>query len=209
MQLLTKLSSFLLPLLLISCGENTISSPLPEIVSIDLNESNISLYATDAKKSLQALVHYDDNTTADVTKDVSWSSTDSALLFAQDGTLNALKNGGNTTIKIEYASKFSDTASVHIKKLLTLTYLNSADINISDTANAQTLKIKGNFENNESNITLANNITWGADENVTINEQNASSVTFTVTDENVTSITLHTYLFKDSANQVDFNITLP
>ena len=208
MRLSTKLSSLLLPFLLISCGENTTTSPLPEITSIDINDSNISLYSTDTAKEFKAFVHYSDNTSADVTKDVTWSTPDTSMLVVQDGKLTALKNGGDTSLKIEYASLPSNSSKVHIKELLTLTYLNTTDINISDTSKAQTLNILGNFENNESNVSLVGNITWSGDENVTINEQNASSVTFTVLDANVTSIMLHTYLFKDTANQVDFPIDI-
>lgn len=206
MKLSTKLSSLLFALFLISCGDNTRTSPLADISSINLNDSNISLYSTDADKSYTATVNYTDGTTVDGTKDITWSATDTDMLFASAGLLTPLQNGGSTTLKIEYGSKFSDTSALHIKKLESLTYIDETDINISNVGAIQTLTIKGNFENNESNVSLANNITWSGDENITINEQNASSVTFTI-DKNVTSMFIKASLFVNTANQVDFNKT--
>ncbi len=206
MQLSTKLSSFLLPFLLISCGDNTTTSPIPDISSIDINDLNISLYSTDASKSYKAIVTYTDGTTTDGTKDITWSTPDTNLLYTGIGTLAPLKNGGDTTLKIVYASQFSNSSPVHIKSLQSLTYVNATDINISDIGNPQTLTIKGNFENNETNVSLMSNITWSGDENITISEQNASSVTFTI-DKNVSSIFLKASLFLNTSNQVDFNKT--
>ncbi len=206
MQITTKLSSFLLPFFLISCGDNTTTSPIRDISSIDINESNISLYSTDANISYKAIIHYNDTTIADGTKNITWSSSDPSILFTETGMISPLQNGGNSTLQIEYASKLSHTSLVHIKSLQSLTYVNKEDINISKIGDPQTLTVKGNFENNESNVSLANNITWSGDENITISEQNASSVTFTI-DKKVTSIFLKASLFLNSANQVDFNKT--
>jgi len=204
MQLSTKISSLLLPFLLISCGDNTTISPIPDISSIDINDSNISLYSTDETHNYKAIVHYTDGTTADGTLDMAWSSEDNrTLLFTGVGSVAPLQNGGNTTLKVEYASKFFNTTPVHIKKLQSLNY---SDINISEVGVAQTLHVTGNFENNESNVSLMNNILWSSDENVTISEQNASRLVFTI-DQNVTSIFLKASLFVNTANQVDFNKT--
>ena len=204
MQLTTRLSSLLLPFLLISCGDNTTTSPIPDISSIDINDSNISLYSTDAAHKYKAIVNYTDGTAADGTLDITWSSEDNrTLLFTGTGSVTPLHNGGDTTLKIEYASKFFDTTPVHIKKLESLNY---SDINISEVGIVQILSVTGNFENNESNISLANNILWSGDENITISEQNASSVSFTI-DQNVSSIFLKASLFVNTTNQVDFNKT--
>ena len=206
MKFATTLSSLLLPFFFISCGDNTTTSPLIDISSIDLNDSNISLYATDAGKSYLATVSYTDGTIADGTKDIAWSGADTTILAAENGSLTPLTNGGDTTLNIEYGAKFTDAAPVHIIMLNSLTYINEADINISNIGDPQTLTIQGNFENNETNVSLMGNITWIGDENITISEQNASSVTFTV-DQNVSSILLQASLFIDTENQVDFNKT--
>ncbi len=204
MQLSTKISSLLFPLLLISCGDNTTTSPIPDISSIDINDSNISLYSTDAAHNYKAIVNYTNGTMADGTLDITWSSDDNGtLLFTGIGSVTPLHNGGNTTLQIEYDSKFFNTTPVYIKKLQSLNY---SDINISKVGVVQTLNVTGNFENNESNISLTNNILWSGDENITISEQNASSVIFTI-DQNVTSIFLKASLFINTTNQVDFNKT--
>ena len=210
MQLSTKLSTLLLPFLLISCGDNTTTSPIPDISSIDINESNISLYSTDVSKNYEARVTYTDGTTANGTQDMAWSSADTDLLFTGTGLIFPLQNGGDTTLKIEYASKLNDTSSVHVKKLIGLDCVNANDVNLSDVGVPQTLHFTGIFfkttDSNETNVSLASNITWNGDENITISDKNASSVTFTI-DQNVSSILLKASLFMNTTNQVDFNKT--
>jgi hypothetical protein len=205
-----KLSTLPLALLtsfLISCGDNTTSSPLTEIQSIAINEDNISIYSTDIEVPLTADVIYTDSTTAPITTNVSWNSSDTTQLYTSLGVdatlLTPLINGSDLNLSIEYKTTFKDIKPLHIKELLSLNY---SELNVSDIGTPQTIYITGNFENNESNVTLLGNLFWTVDANATITETNSSEITLTV-DYNTTSILLKGRLFPDTDNEVDFNKT--
>jgi len=187
----------------ISCGDTTTSSPLIEIESIHFDETNISIYATDLEKELTATVVYDDNSTANGAADMLWSSSDTNVVYAYGATVVAAGNGGDANITISYADTFEDTTSVHVKELQSINY---TDINISDIGTPQVVYFSGNFENNETNITMKNNIIWTIDANATLSDINETQLTITV-DYNTTSITLFTTLFSGTENEVDFNKT--
>ena len=190
-------------LLFISCGENTSSSPLNEITSISLVEKNISLYATDRDVNLSAKVFYNNSTSAVATGDMAWSSSDNNIFTTTTGKISAEKNGGDAEVIIDYQDTFSDKSSVHVKKLLTINY---TDLNISDIGNPQTIKVSGNFENNETDVKMKGNILWSVNSYATISESNASQITLTV-DYKVSSITLSATLFSDTDNAVIFDKT--
>jgi hypothetical protein len=204
---LSHLSLILLSPLFISCGDNTVSSPIVDIQSISINESNISLYSTDISIPLTAHVTYLDATQRDISSKVSWNSSDiyklSTTLSTDAGLMSATTNGADVNITIDYKETFTDTQSVHIKELLSLNY---SDINISDIGTPQTIYITGNFENNESNVSLLGNLFWTVDSNATITESNASQITLTI-DQTTSSILLSGQLFPDTESEVDFNNT--
>ncbi len=194
------LSMLFTSLLFVSCGDNTTTSPLHDISSIKINETNVSIYSTDTGKTLSATVFYDDNTSAQEATNLTWSSSDSTILYAYTNSIYPTKNGGDVTVTARYVGKFPSTIPVHVKELLSLTY--SGDINVSDTSNPQTLMVYGNFENNETNVTMQGNITWSSDANMTISESNSSQVTFTI---HSVPTTLTAHLFVNTSNYVDFN----
>ena len=204
MKYLKKFSLLSLATIFVACGDNTTTSPLTDIDSISINETNISIYATQLAKDLNATVLYEDNTSANGGADMAWSSSDTDILNVANSLIVAAKNGGDANFTIDYASTFSDTREVHIKELLSINY--SSDFNISDIGTPQTIYVSGNFENNETNITMYNNILWSVDSNATITELNASQITLTV-DYNVSSITLSATLFNTTENAQDFNKT--
>ncbi|MDQ7067589.1 MAG: hypothetical protein Q9M40_06280 [Sulfurimonas sp.] len=192
-----------LSLFFISCGENTSSSPITYISSISLNENNITIYSTQLAKPLSATVTYQDGSRANATADVAWSSSDSSILFASTGSIIAANNGGDVNLSISYTDSFNDFTNVHIKKLISIEY---SDVNISDIGTAQIVYISGTFENNETNVSLAANITYTSDENTTISDVNATQLTLTI-DNNTSSILLRATLFIDTNNAQDFNTT--
>ena len=205
-----KLSHFSLALLttfFISCGDNTESSPLVEITSININQSNISLYSTDINIPLTAHATYTDATLRDVSSKVSWTSSDIYKLvttLSKDAILiTPTINGSDLNITIDYKETFTDTQNIHIKELISLNY---SDINISDVGTPQTIYITGNFENNETNVSLLGNLFWTVDTNATITETNSSQITLTI-DQNTSSVLLSGRLFPDTESEVDFNNT--
>ncbi|SFV55878.1 hypothetical protein MNB_SM-4-258 [hydrothermal vent metagenome] len=203
MQYLKNLSFICLSTFIISCGDNTTLSPLKDVTSINLDDTNISIYATQAAKTLTATVTYNDGTTADASIDFSWESLDSSIFNASTASIVATSNGGDANLSIDYQSTFNDYTSVHVKKLLTINY---SDLNISDIGNPQIIYVSGNYENNESNISMENNILWTVDSNATLTDVNASQMTITV-DYNVTSILLKASLFYNTSYVEDFNKT--
>jgi len=189
-------------LLLNSCGDNTTTSAIKELESLKINNSVKSIYATSPSTRLYATVNYSDGSESNLSDQFSWSSSDE-VLFVSDSSILPTKNGGDANITVRYKSNLSDVAQFHVKELLSI---NFSDINISDVGTPQTLYFSGNFENNESNVTLTNNITWYSDENSTISDINATQLTITV-DTNTTSVLLRAVLFTNTDNAVDFNKT--
>jgi len=192
----------LLSLLSISCGENTTTSPLKDIVSIKINDKeNISIYSTDINYPLTGTVFYNDSSNILATGDMAWSSLDSTILGTSNGNIYARKNGGDTNLTIDYQSTFSDTALVHVKELLSINY---SDLNLSISDAEQIIYVTGNFENNETNITMNGNIFWSVDANATLSEANASAITLSVLPE-ATSVKLTGTLFTNTENNVSFS----
>lgn len=192
----------LLSTFFISCGENTTSSPIVDVSSISLDETNIIIYSTGLTKTLTATVTYTDGTQANATEDLVWSSSDDSLSTSV-GTIIAAKNGGDSDLNIAYASTFEDNTTVHIKELISVEY---SDINVSNVGNPQIIYVSGTFENNETGVIMPANISYYSDENSTISDINATQLTLTV-DENTTSILINAILFEDTDNSQDFNKT--
>lgn len=188
---------------IISCGENTTTSPIPDIVSLSLDNSNISIYSTAREKPLSATVTYTDATTANVTANIMWVSSDDSVLLTSVSSILPAKNGGDANITISYQDKFHDSRSVHVKKLISIEY---SDINISDIGTAQTIYVSGTFENNETNVSLNHNIKYYSDTNATIVDVNATQFILTV-DNNTSSIVVRAVLFETTDHSQDFNTT--
>lgn len=193
----------LLSTFIISCGDNTTTSPIADVASISLDDKNITIYSTDLEKTLTATATYTDGSKTDATADLAWSSSDSTILGTVVGKILAQKNGGDANLSIDYADTFEDYTSVHIKELISIQY---SDVNISDIGTPQIVYLSGTFENNETNVSLPANITYYSDVNSTITDVNATQLTLTV-DYNATSVLLRATLFTNTANTVDFNTT--
>jgi hypothetical protein len=200
MKSISLLSTLFASLLFVSCGENT-TAPIHDVSSLKINDTNISIYSTDTNSILSATIFYDDNSSAQATTELAWSSSNNNIVYAYTNTITPTANGGDVNISAQYDGKFADSVSAHVKQLLSLSY---TDINTSDTSNAQTISVYGNFENNETNVSMQNNITWYCDANMTISESNSTQVTFTIQS---LPTTLTARLFGNTINQVDFNIS--
>ncbi len=199
MKFYKNLPSLLLLSFLISCGDNTTTSPIKDITSIAINESNISVYAT-GSKVLTSTVYYNDGSTKNGSADMVWDNNGSSVIGTTTALIYPVMNGGDANVTIDYSSKFGDSKLVHVKKLISINY---SDLNISDIGTPQVIYFNGNFENNETNVTMQRNLTWSVDSNATINEVNTSQLTLTV-DYNVTSIKLTTTLFEYTENSISF-----
>ena len=81
--------------------------------------------------------------------------------------------------------------------------INYTDLNLSITDVEQIIYVSGNFENNETNITMKGNIIWSIDSNATISEANTTAIKLTV-DVNATSVALTGTLFLNTENNTSF-----
>jgi len=203
MKLIQTLFLLLSTTFFISCGDNTTSSPIADIVSISLDDKNISIHSTDLQKALTATAIYTNGTTANATADLTWSSSDTSTLLTAVGAVLASNNGGDANLTIGYANTFYDTTSVHIKKLESIQY---SDVNVSAIGIPQTIYLSGTFENNETNVSLEANILYDSDENTTITDVNATQFTLTV-DYNTSSVLIRAILFYSTENEQEINAT--
>ena len=204
MQFYKNLPSLFLLSFLISCGDNTTTSPIKDITSIAINESNISVYAT-GTTPLSSTVHYTDGSTANGSADMAWSTSDSSILDTTTALVFARKNGGDAQVIVDYDSTFSDAKDVHI---IALTSVECSDINLSDYENQQVVYFTGSFENNVTDLNMTRNLTWSVDANATLNEVNTTQLTLTV-EENATSLTLDATLFANTENNETFECVYP
>ena len=178
MKILTKTLLTLTSLLFISCGENTETNAVADIKSVEINSTDINIYSTDSAISFSANAKFDDGSNRSITDLVDWSSSTNVVDISSDGTLRNLDNGGESNISIDY-EHFTDKINVKVAKLTSINY---SDINISDTSNAQTIYFSGNFDNNDTNVSMKSNLVWLTDSNATISDVNSSSVTLTLHD---------------------------
>lgn len=205
MKLLQTLPILLSTMFFISCGETTTTSPIVDVTSIAIDDTNIEIYATQSEKSLTATATYSDGSTANATADLAWNSSDTSTLLTAVGKIIAAKNGGDANLSINYADTFSDMQGVHIKELLDV---NVSDVNITLVGEPQIVYFSGIYKNGDTNesIPLEANVLWYTDTNATISDVNSTQLTLTV-NYDVTSLLLRSVLFANTDNAVDFNKT--
>ncbi len=168
------------------CGENTTNPIVPDVTSIQINESNISIYSTDSTSYLSANASYTDGSTQDITNFVLWSSSNTdAATVSNNALTGGNGNGGDTQITIKY-DRFSDTQPVHVHKLTSYSVL-YPDVNTTGTYDG--FRALGNFDNNETNRSIATHITWSADNGavIEVKDDGNVSITFLSGDTNVTT----------------------
>lgn len=174
--------------LFISCGENTKNKIIPDIISIQIDNSTNNIYATDTTVDFTASVTYDDNTTANITSIVKWSTSNKDLITISSGKYSVNENGGESNISIEYEG-FSDSVSIKIYGLKSGSlFIDSADINYTGT---YLLTAKGEFididtnETKDINRSISKNIIWSATNSAVISDIN--TIDIITGDTNVTA----------------------
>ncbi|MBU1658603.1 hypothetical protein KKG72_06065 [bacterium] len=167
----------------IACGDNTETPITADVSSISIDQTNPTIRSTDAFINLTASAQYTDGTSADATTKVNWTNSNYNVVSMLGGAVEAVANGGESNVSISYAD-FQDTQALTVHKLTSF-FISSADIN---TTGVFPLEAKGNFDNNETNITLVKNIVWTANNGATISiADNIASITIYVGDTNITA----------------------
>ena len=184
MKLLTTLLTTSLTLLLIACGDNTTTPLLKDVTSLAIDDANVTMHSTDAPKTITATVTYTDGTTADATTSIFWSSSDSDILNASLGELTpGVSNGGNVTIEVSY-EQYGDSIGATV---YSLTDYNASFPDINSTG-TYTFQAYGDFDNGDTNISIASNIVWSADNGAVVETTDGvASITFVTGDTNVTA----------------------
>jgi len=179
----------LVALLFISCGDNT-ETPLTDVLKIEINELNTTIYSTDDSTDLTAFtatVYYEDGTSADATNYVTWNSSDTGIATVSNGAvIGGNSNGGDTNITITY-DHFTSPAS--LVSVIALTDYNisilNADANATGTYD---LLATGKFEDNTTR-TIVRNITWDTNNSALLTvEDDIVQIEITTTgDTNITA----------------------
>jgi hypothetical protein len=167
----------------IGCGDNTTDPQIKDITSVDINESNLSIYSTDFSKTLSAVATYSDSSSEYINNPDIWSNSDYDALSMYNGVITPASNGGSSIVSINVGD-FSDELNVTIIKLMDFNITNS-DINTS--GEYYTLEATGYFEDNTSKL-IQRNIAWSATNDATIIfEDNVTKISLVAGETNVTA----------------------
>lgn len=175
-------------LFFIACGEST-QKPLKDVKSLAINESDTSIYSTDAAVALSATLTYSDNSTVDATNFISWNSSDETIVTSSDGaTLSGSANGGDANLTVSYNSGLiSDPINIHVIALTDFNItLTDADAN---TTGEYKIVPMGIFEDNTTRA-VVNNTTWDLNNSATITQEDDNSFTLSIIATGETNITL-------------------
>ena len=186
MKTLQKILIATMTLFFISCGSDSTLIPLSDISNIKINETNTTIYSTDAPSNLTATVSFTDGTNADLTTIAKWASSDTTLLSVTKGSIQALKNGGIANLNISYQNLTSQSVVVNVLKVLDYNIsLINADANATGTYD---ILATAKFEDNTSK-TIIKNITWDLNNSAIITgEGNTTQIQITSTgDTNITA----------------------
>lgn len=169
-----------------ACQETTTTASLVDISSIYLTNKTVSFYPTDKSLQMFATVTYKDSSTVDATNKVDWLSSNINLFTVSNGKITAgILNGGDANVSIAY-KKYSDSTSVHFHKL-TAFHLQYPDINSSGTG-SYLFSAYGDFDNGETNRSIANSISWSFNgQTVTNITDGIATIDFLTGESNVTA----------------------
>lgn len=207
MKLTTKISFFILTaMLFVGCGDNTETKITPDIASIKINETNITINSTDNLLQLTATVRYEDNSTSQATHELIWENTDYTVLSMYAGQIQAVANGGESNVSAVYG-ELIDTVNIKVNTLESGSLSMAPLVSEINSTGTYDFLAKGDFmdvDTNstvESNVTIERNIIWSAtnggiitytDNNVSIQllsgETNVTAIVFanTTYDMNIT-----------------------
>ncbi len=173
----------------LSCGDNT-NSPLKDITALKINETNLTVYSTDAdsdENRLTANVYFNDGTDDDATDELVWNSSNSAIATISQGKVKVgTENGGDINITVSHKNLISEPILFHVQKLIdyNISILNSE----ANTTGTYQLQANGFFEDNTTQL-IINNLTWESNNSSIITkEEEKSEIEITTTgDTNLTS----------------------
>lgn len=225
----TRLQQSLLTLslaaLMLGCGTGSESDPLlPEIVSIEINEANVttkihSLALDTDETQLFVTVTYDDNTSSSATYQVDWESNDTAVVDVQNGLVDAVANQGSVEISASFRDELFTPESKTIE-IIPLRDLNvsSQDLNITyDDTNASRaaldinvtgaypLQANGTFEDNATITAISSDISWTSS-NTSVATVDAAGL-LTVLASGLTDI--NTSVYNEINSTLELNVTIP
>jgi hypothetical protein len=167
----------------LACGDNTETVVVKDVTSVQIDDTNISIYSTDLSRQLTATVTYTDSTTASITNPEYWTNSDYDALSMYGGSITASSNGGSSIVGIS-VGRFSDERNVTIIELTDFN-ISNPDIN---TTGEHILEATGTFEDNTSKV-IETNIVWTTTNGATItyDENYVATINILAGDTNVTA----------------------
>ncbi len=97
-------------------------APINGLVSIDVSPADVQLVAGDTNQAqvFTATGHFGDGTTRDVTSEVTWKATPSAIANASGQTITPTGNQGGDATVAAFAGPVTGTAKIHVKLVKTV-----------------------------------------------------------------------------------------
>jgi hypothetical protein len=203
-----------LPLfLLAACGGDTADGPIvKDIVSIDIVNANLSgdLYAAGEGTQLSCTVTYTDETTSDVTDDITWESNDTTVATVERGLVQGAANTGSVAITASF--QHFNTRDAKVLSIIPLAELNitSDDITIADnhaevnTTGTFNLKADGTFADDRI-LDITDYVQWTSS-NTTVATVAVTGM-LTALAEGSTDINASLYDINATPLQIDVNLT--
>jgi len=225
----TRLQQSLLTLslaaVMLGCGTGSETDPLlPEIVSIEIDEANVttrihSLTLDTDETQLFVTVTYDDGTSSSATYQPDWESNDTTTVDVFNGLIDAKKNNGSAEISASFRGELFTPQSKTVE-IIPLRDLNvsSQDLNITyDDTNASRaaldinvtgtypLQANGTFEDNATISAISSNIIWTSS-NTSVATVDATGQ-LTVLAAGLTDI--NTSVYSEINSTLELNVTIP
>jgi hypothetical protein len=166
----TALTLFAPALLLTACGGDTADGPIvKDIVSIDIDGAELSggLHAAGEELQLSCTATYTDETTSDVTEEITWESNDTSVATVERGLVQGAANAGSVAITASFRNFTTPVAKVLDIVPLEEVNITSDDISIADSlAEINTtgdfgLKADGTFADNQI-LDITENVQWSS-----------------------------------------------
>ena len=192
------------------------------ITNITLSKTNLNL-SVGTSTSVAAIATFDNNSTLDITNEVSWYSSDLTTCSVKNGTIKAISEGNSTIIAID-SNITSSPLEVEVNKVY-FTGINiqtsKNSFNVEQTISLQTV---ATTSNNETVILNNDDVEYESIDTKTITIQDATVTAMTKGDANITatlkadrtlsnSVILNVIkdkymrLFDKNGNELDFTST--
>ena len=154
-------------------GQSNNSEPTTLLqISITASTQDLPLGTT---ATLQATGHYSDNSTQDLTSQVVWSSTNSAIVSIDNNGLLTSQSIGNTTIVASFGGIDAQTPITISSPLLTTLEITPIQLTLALGTTSQ-LSATGIYTDNSSQ-NLTSQVVWSSDNNAVISVNNSGQLT--------------------------------